>query len=424
MEKPITDTDVVVGLKHFKRLMPLLHRLDEVGCARDTAGNRRLRMSDYSALVMLYLFNPMINSLRTLQQTVGLPHVARALGVRRFSLGSFSESPRIFEPGQLKAIAQELAGELTPLGRDPRLSQLKHALTLVDSTVLQGLCRLANAACPDTRYNTSRDGQAMHGWRLHTQLDLATFCPRKIERTGARNAGENREHNVLRRSLEAGLCYVGDGGYADRALFEDVVTAGSSHVIRMRQDTVLSVVEERLLSQEALDANIVRDAVVRLGGVDAPRMNHAVRLIVVQVQPHPRRTRKTQPGSNKSNRLTDVLMIVTNLVDLPAELIALIYQYRYSVELFFRFFKQLLGMRHLLSQRREGVDIQVYCCVIACMLINLQTGSKPNKLMVSMIGWYLLGVAGEQDVIDFLNKPDNTGIKKRAQNEIWKKLGV
>jgi len=423
MERQLTDSDVV-GLKHFKRLMPLLHRLESVGCQRDTAGNRRLFMSDYCAVVMLYLFNPMINSIRMLQQSLKLPRVAKALGVKRFSLGSFSESPRVFEAAQLQRIVEELAGELVPLSRDPRLSELKHALSLVDSTVLQGLCRLANAACPETRYNTARDGQAVHGWRLHTQLDLQTFCPRQVQRTGARNAGDHRENNVLRRHLEAGRCYVGDGGYADRTLFEDIVQADSSYVVRMREDSVVDVVEERLLGQDALDANIVRDTVVRLGGVDAQDMNHPVRIIVVQAEPHPRRTRKVQDGSNKSTRCTELLVIATCLVDLPAELVALIYRYRYSVELFFRFFKQLLGLRHLLSQRSEGVDIQVYCCVIACMPIDLQTGKKPNKLTVSMLGWYLLGVASEQDVIDFLNQPDNTGVKKRAKDELWKKLGM
>lgn len=83
----------------------------------------------------------------------------------------------------------------------------------MDSTVLTALTRLARAACGfDSRYTTARDGRAIHGWRLHTQLDLQTFAPHRIERTGARNAGANRENNVLRRSLEPGRCYVGDGG--------------------------------------------------------------------------------------------------------------------------------------------------------------------------------------------------------------------
>jgi hypothetical protein len=422
--KDAAAPEQVVGLKHFKRLTPLLHRLDEVGCQRDKAGNRQLLMSDYCAVVMLYLFNPLVDSLRMLQATVGLPQVAKALGVKRFSLGSFSESVRVFEPERLKAIVEELAGELRPLTKDPRLAELKHALTLVDGTVLQGLSRLSNAACQRTRYNTAPDGRALHGWRLHTQLDLELFCPRRLQVTGACNAGKTRESQVLRQSLEPGRCYVGDGGYAQRQLCDDIVKAASSYVIRIRENSQFDVVEERLLSQEALDANVVRDAVVRWGAPDAAEMNHPVRIIAVQVEPHPRRTRKVQPGSNKSTRYTDLVVIATSLLDLPAELVALIYLYRYSVELFFRLFKQVLGMRHLLSQRQEGVEIQVYCCVIACMLISLQTGKKPSKLMRLMIGWYLLGVADEQDVVNFLNKPDNTGVKLKAKTQLWKKLGL
>lgn len=415
-----SDGPQIRGLKHFKRLMPLLYRLEDVGCERDEAHNRRLHMSDYCAAVMLYLWNPTLNSIRMLQQALGLSHVAKVMGVKRFSLGSFSESSALFDPAHLKTIIDELAGELVPLGKDPRLSQVKHALTLVDSTVLSGLCRLANAACDKTRYRTAADGRPLHGWRLHTQLDLATFCPRHVQRTGARNAGDDREARVLLGNLESGRCYVGDCGYAARYLLEAVVEKDSSYVVRTREDSVFQVLQERLLSPEALDGGVVRDAVVRLGRADDPRMNHAVRMVVVQVQPHPRRSR-TSPGGMRQG---DLLVLVSNLVDLPAELIALIYQYRYSVELFFRFLKQLLGMRHLLSQRQRGVDLQVHCAVIACLLINLQTGKKPGKLTAAMLGWYLLGIATEQEVVDFLNRPDNTGVKKRAKDALWKKLGV
>ena len=428
MEQP-SDKEVVtpvkvVALRHFKRLMPLLQRLHEVGCERDTAGNRSLFMDGYCALVMLYLFNPLIDSIAMLQAVARVPRVAKVLGLKPFSAGSFSESVRVFDPEQMKSIIAELAGELKPLSKDPRLSELKHALTLVDSTVLQGLSRLAGAACEQTRYCTTKDGRALHGWRLHMQLDLELFNTHKAKVTGACKRGPNSETAVLRQSLESNRCYVGDGGYDDRQLFDAIVQAGSSYVIRIRENSVFTVVEERLLSQEALDANLVRDALVCLGDADAAEMNHPVRLIEVQVDPHPQRTRRVQEGSNKSTRYTDRLLIVTNLIDLPPELVALIYCYRYSVELFFRFFKQLLGMRHLLSQREEGVEIQVYCCVIACMLISLETGKKPGKVMARMIGLYLMGVAEEQDLVDFLNRPDNKGKKIREREERFKKLGL
>ena len=419
---PHTAAAHLRGLHHFKRLIPLLRRLDTVGCARDTAGNRLLHMSDYCVAVMLYLFNPMIDSLRALQRTLGLGDVAKALGVRRFALGSFSESVRLFDPQHLKAIALELAGELTPLSRDPRLAELRHALTLVDSSVLRGLCRLTALGAAG-RYSTARDGRALYGWRLHLQLDLVSFCPVAMELTGARKSGAGSETYVLRHGLQASRCYVGDGGYGDYQLFNAIVAASSSYVIRMREDTVFEVLEERLLSDEALAAGVVRDAVCRLSGTQTSATDHRVRIVVIQVQPHPHRTRKIQPGSNKSTRYSDILLIASNLLDLPPELIGLVYRYRYSVELFFRLLKQLLGLRHLLSQRQEGVEIQVYCCVIACMLISLQTGRKPDKAMIQMLGFYLLGLASEQDVIEHLNRPDRTGIKQRAKQELWKKLG-
>lgn len=80
-------------------------------------------------------------------------------------------------------------------------------------------------------------------------------------------------------------------------------------------------------------------------------------------------------------------------------------------------------MRHLLSQREEGIDIQILCTLIVCVVIQLISGRKPDKPMRNIVGWYLIGLADEQDVIDFLNKPDNTGVKKRAKDELWKKLG-
>ncbi len=393
----------VQGLKHFKTLLPLFHRLHEVGRARDKAGNRELFFDDYCAAVMLYLLNPLIGSMRSLQHALTLPNVARKLGVKRFSLGSFSEAQAVFEPARLLAVIEELAGQARPLARDSRLSQLKQTLTMVDGTALAGLVRLVQAAVNDdvqpaaaaTATATAagkkspqrrRISKAAKGWRLHTQLELDAIAPLRIDVTRGIK-GDNHESHVLRKALTGGRCYVFDAGLADRLLFDDIHAIASTYVGRIRETSVFEVVEERLLSDAALAANVVRDAVVTLGVPGASPMNHAVRIVAVQVTPHPRRTRK----GSKSTRTSDLVLIATDILDLPPELIALIYLYRYTVELFFRLFKHLLGMRHLLSQKKNGVEIQTYLAVIACLLIGLQTGRRPDKRTVEMVGWLLLG---------------------------------
>ena len=109
---------------------------------------------------------------------------------------------------------------------------------------------------------------------------------------------------------------------------------------------------------------------------------------------------------------------------MPAHVIGFLYQYRWTIEVFFRFFKQTLGCRHLLSTKQEGIQIQVYAAVICCLMLNTLTGKKPSKWMVTLMALYLQGLATDADVLRELNKKDNTGIKLRAEAERMKKFGI
>ena len=98
----------VTGLKYFDKLAPLLARLHEVGCERDKAGNRHLHYDQYCMLVLLFLFNPVVRSLRAIEQASELRKVRRKLGCQRASLGSLSEATDVFRPERLKEIIAEL----------------------------------------------------------------------------------------------------------------------------------------------------------------------------------------------------------------------------------------------------------------------------------------------------------------------------
>ena len=406
MAEPITE-EQLRGLRHFKRLSPLLDRLHEVGTDRDRAGNRQLFFDQYCKLVLLYLFNPLISSMRMLQESLQLNNAARAVGVKRFSAGSFSEAPAVFDPEALKAVIRELAGEIRPLASDPRLADLKHLITLADGTILAALPKLVS-----TIYNQGNNGKPMHGWRLHTHLVLGQPVPELIERTSAKGAASS-ERRHLRQHLQAGRCYVLDRGFQDARLFNDIHAAASSYVGRVRENFNPQVLEERLLSPQAIAGGVIRDALV-----SREQSDHPLRLVAVAGTPHPKRTRN---GYRQSD---GTVFLLTNMLQEPPELIALIYRYRWTIELFFRLLKQILGCRHLLSQRPEGIDIQIYCAVIAAMLIHLQTGKKPTKAIVFVLGMYLAGIASEEEVLARLNRPDNTGVKLAAKAALWKKLGV
>ena len=421
---PGIDLRQLRGIKPLRKLLPLLASLREVGCGRDTAGNRELHFDQYVTLVLLYLFNPLIDSLRALQHASAIEQVSRRLGVKRFSLGSFSESVRAFDPGRLKEVVRRLCGDLSalhPVGHDPRLkalADLGHALTAVDGTVLDSIATVAEAW-----WVPYQDGSSKYAWRLHTHFDVEHQFPVDLELTDARNTGNSNEKSVLRTKLAPDHCYVTDRGFAQFTLLNEINAIGSSYVCRARENSRFEVGQERLLSDGALAAGVVRDAVVSLGLSSKPdaRPDHPVRLVVIHATPHLKRGGRRGKTAGPGNQGTIVL--ATNLLHVPAEVIALIYRHRYSVEIFFRFLKQILGCRHLISTRHEGVMIQMYCAVIACLVINLWTKKKPTKRTVEMLAYYFMGVATEAEVVAHLNRPDNTGVKLRAKAALWKKLG-
>jgi hypothetical protein len=417
--KPI-DPRQLGQLKKLRHLLPLLVELRDCGCERDGAHNRDLHFDQYVTLVLLYLFNPLIDSMRVLQEAAAVDKIAEQLGVGRFSLGSFSESVRVFEPDKLKAVIAQLAGELKPLQSDPRLkAHLSQVLTVADGTVLNALARVADAF-----WLKFKDDTPKHAWRLHVQFEVESFCAVEAQLTDARNSGKSDEKYVLRKKLQGDRCYVTDRWFSQFTLFNEINAVASSYVCRAKENSVFDVLEERLLSAADLAAGVVRDALVRMGDSSPPaaRPDHPMRLVIIEAPPHEKRGGRKGKTAGPGNKGTIVL--VTNLLDVPAEIIALIYRYRWTIEVFFRFFKQTLGCRHLLSQRVEGIQIQVYCAVIACMLINLWTGKKPGKHMLNMLAWYFMGVATAAEVQAFISRPDNTGVKIRARDEAFAKLGI
>lgn len=395
--KKIQQRDIT-GLKFFDKLAPLLARLHDDGCARDRAGNRELHYDQYCMLILLYLFNPTLVSLRAVQQASELLNVQRKLGCSRAALGSLSEATTVFDPERLKAIIAELGTELQPVGRDPRLRDVPGALTAVDGTLLAALPKLMQASCLKRA-----TGSGLVKWRLHTHFEVDRHVPLRIDVT-PNGGGGHDERSVLERTIESDRTYVMDRGYAKFALFNKIVAADSSYVCRVRDNSSYEVLEARELTEADRALNVLSDQLVQIGkqGKEYARPDHPIRLLEIRTTPHS--SRGKYKGGSTGPSTDGILRIATNLLDVPAEVIALIYIHRWTIEIFFRFFKHVLGCRHLLSHSRQGIEIQAYMAIIGCMLISLWTGRKPTLRTYEMVCHYFAGLAREEDLLAHLAK--------------------
>ena len=381
----------IEGLEYFDTLVPLLARLRDFGTRRDRAGNRQLFYDQYVGLLLLYFFSPAITSLRALQQASTLEAVQRRLGIRATSLGSFSEAARLFDAKALHQILQELAGKAAPIIDGPDAGQLLH-LTAVDGSIFRAFPRMAWALWKDSEHR---------GVKLHLHFDVFCGTPRDASVTPACGS----ETDQLRVMLRPGRLYVIDRGYLDHELYREIIEAGSSFIGRIKDNGSYTTESERPLSTADRAAGVVSDELLKRLGTPHHKdelKGHRLRLVKVQ--------RTNDEGA------LETWWLLTNRLDLPAELVALGYHYRWTVELFFRWLKCVLGCKQLLTTSENGVALQIYTALIASLLVVLWTGRKPTKRTWEMLQFYFQGWASLDEVEAHLEKQKLIALKNREKD--------
>jgi hypothetical protein len=388
------------GFKYFKVLSSILQRLH----LEKDHHNRKLYFDQYIALFLFYFFNPIVTGLRSIQQVSELKKVQKVLGVKRTSLGSLSEASNVFDSRLIAPILQQLAEQAIPLETDTKLKDIEQMLVAVDGTLISALPKMLWALWLDDEHRAAK---------LHLEFDIIKSIPVRAEVTDA-NANEK---DNLRKSLSRNKLYVLDAGYGQYSLFEDIRKAKSSFVARLRDNAVWQTIEERPITEPDRSAGVQRDVIVRLGSPQRQDdLSSDVRVIEIYHRGTSDRPRQSRVSSKKTFRTTDsdyTMLLVTDRMDLSAETISLIYRYRWQIELFFRWFKCILGCSHLLSLSENGVSIQVYCALIASMVITLWTGRKPTKRTFEMLCYHFMGWADDEELLDHIEKLKQADDKKK-----------
>ena len=154
--------------------------------------------------------------------------------------------------------------------------------------------------------------------------------------------------------IEPGATYVYDLGYYDYGWWAKLDDVGCRFVTRLKKNTPFNVVEE---NHAAKSSNVVSD---RIGHLPARLANSRRNPLQVPV----REIRVTIENGKQ-------LRIVTNDLDAPAEEIAELYKLRWQIELFFRWIKQTLRIRHFIGVSENAVRIQIAIALIAVLILRM-----------------------------------------------------
>ena len=364
-------------LRSWRLLEDFRQALDQALAAQPEAvGRPSLQrfalVADYLSLFLFGLFNPIIRTARALTAATDLERVQREVSHRALSQARFSECQHLLEPELLEKVFTDLAGELVATDvADPRLRDRRWLAR--DGSLFGALPRMVWAL-----YGAGKAGCANRAVRLHLSLDLVEDKPVRAQV----RRGKDCERAVWKEQWQEGDAYVGDRYFGQNYRLLDQLTEKTCvYVLRLRDQAIITVEEELLVSQADRPAGVVRQAWVRLG---CPQRSRSGRVRVVWV--------RAADGTD--------LVLVTNLgpEELPGELVSVLYRKRWQIEMFFRWFKCVLGCGHWLAEGPNGTAIQLYLALIASVLLQIYTGQRSSKRMHELIQLYFLGWASVQEL--------------------------
>ena len=302
---------------------------------------RRLRARDH----LIALLYGQLSGARSLREiTAGLQsHSARLyhLGGRPVARSTLADAqahrPCAVFAGLFAAMVQQA-------GRGARRA-IGEVVHLIDSTTVSLSALSAEWA---------RFSPAACGAKLHLVLDPDADRPVHAEITPSRVSDITA---AQRMPITPGATYVFDLGYYDFAWWARLDDAGCRIVSRLKANTRLSDTVDQVLPEAVrTEGVILSDRIGRL----------PTRMARSRVNPFSDPLREVRVRLHTGQ----VLRIVSNDLDAPAQEIADLYKRRWAIELFFRWVKQTLRVTHFLGTSENAVRIQVIVALIAHMLLR------------------------------------------------------
>jgi len=240
-----------------------------------------------------------------------------------------------YDLAQLLIRRARLLYENEPTGLD--LKQTAYAL---DSTTIDLCLNLF----PWARFRRTKGAV-----KLHTLLDLRGSIPAFISISHGKKADVTILDELV---LEPGSFYVMDRGYVDFRRLYCFVLAAAFFVTRSKSGLQFNRLEYRPVDSST---GVRSDQIVWLRNLSS-------------IEHYPDKLRRIHYVDAQTSKS---LVFLTNNLELPALTIALLYKSRWKVELFFKWIKQHLCIKHFYGTSDNAVKTQIWISVCVYVLVAI-----------------------------------------------------
>lgn len=269
-------------------------------------------------------------------------------------------------------------------------------LFLLDATVF-GLFK----AILKTTGRYAANGKKKGGIKKNTVIEAASLMPSFIQF----DAAAHSDHRIYKNlSLPEGSYIVFDKGYNNYKQFAAFSHAGIYFVTRQKDNAVFINMIECLHDESSPD-NILKEAIIEQTYKDDDDQEKILRL------------RRIAWWDEEKQRSFE---FITNNFELDAAEIALLYKYRWKIELFFKKLKQNFPLQYFVGDNQNAIEIQIWCALIALLLLSALHHQHHSKMafsvFVTVLRLHLFNYIHIRDLLKAYQKPRG---KRNSQPQLF-----
>lgn len=305
-------------------------------------------------------------------------HLGMACFPRRSTLSDANSrrSDLVFEKIYLSLYRRH--GRFLPDSR----SKLSSRLYIADSTTIS----LFQEVLRNAGYR-SIDGKRKGGIKVHTLMKSEEDVPCLIRYTAA---AANDVPFLKELRLPKGSILVFDKGYKNYKMFRRFTNEKITWVTRKTESAVFSIQESLPINPSQQHKGVTKDQIGILGHNHRTHTTVKARLIHF-----------TDPTTGKE------FQFLTNNTKLAAATIALIYKKRWQIEMLFKRIKQNYPLKNFLGDSENAIKIQIWCALIADLLIKLIKAMAGKKWSFSNLSSVIrIHLMTYIDLFAFLKNPE------------------
>jgi IS4 transposase len=296
-------------------------------------------------------------ALRDISNSLNNEDLSSELGLPSISASQVSRRQRELDTIILKTLFADLIAEFARKRGFNSIKKTLGNIYMIDSTTIT-LCL--------TKYRWAEFRSTKAGVKAHLRLKFGIDgnLPDKVVITPAKPSDRSQMDELV--VDEAGALNLFDRGYNDYTKFDEYSEKGVLFITRLKSNAVVEVIADNTVDPQGA---IFSDQIVRLGTGD-DRMKNPLRLL---------KTIDTEGN---------LVLILTDDFARSAREIGDLYRYRWQIELFFKWIKQHLTVKHLYGESPQAVENQIYMALInycLLMLLKVETGFTGTLLEIQRL---------------------------------------